>query len=335
MTVWIVDDSPFIREMMERLLRVDQDIETRTFEDASSVVAYFVRGESAEPAPDLILMDLHMPGLNGIEACREIKRTAAGSETPLLVVTASEESVLLQEAFAAGASDFIKKPLDPVILRSRVRHGLRLRSELLQRKEKEARLLEAQMELSRMNLKLQHLATTDGLTGISNRRSFDERLDEEWRRARRDDSPLTLILLDIDEFKRYNDSYGHVAGDACLRGLASVLTDSVHRAADFVARYGGEEFAIILPDSRLEGALIVAESIAHRLRQLAIAHEMCGSGIVTVSMGIAELQPEQDTTELIRAADRELYRAKQEGRNRICWGGETLEIPPVPQSQPV
>lgn len=174
-------------------------------------------------------------------------------------------------------------------------------------------------EHKRAQMALEHLAANDGLTGVANRRTFDDRLVSEWQRERRDRLPLSLVMIDVDHFKRYNDTYGHPAGDECLRRVAGALDDVVFRPGDLLARYGGEEFAIILPTTDLAGATIVAERAREAVGNLAIAHEAGEAGVVTLSMGVASVvpTPEVGADDLIVAADGALYRAKREGRNRI------------------
>lgn len=164
-------------------------------------------------------------------------------------------------------------------------------------------------------------AETDGLTGLANRRRFDEALNAEYQRFRRSGAPLTLILLDVDYFKQFNDTHGHLEGDRCLQAVAAVLQQVLHRPADIAARYGGEEFALILPETGVDGALAVAEGLRGKLEELAIPHGASSiAACVTISVGVATVG---DTAlasplELVAAADRELYRAKSEGRNRVC-----------------
>lgn len=182
----------------------------------------------------------------------------------------------------------------------------------------------ARGQLEQANHSLHILSYLDGLTGVANRRHFDEYLEQEWRRAVRKGSTVALILLDIDHFKRLNDSAGHQFGDECLRRVADTLIVSVRRAGDLAARYGGEEFALILPDAQLDWALGFAEDIRERVEALAIPHPESPLGVLTVSLGVAAelpLDPEAATT-LIAKADRALYRAKQEGRNRVVHLGE-------------
>ncbi|WP_170162298.1 diguanylate cyclase [Caldimonas tepidiphila] len=173
--------------------------------------------------------------------------------------------------------------------------------------------------VSTANLLLARLVNQDGLTGLANRRRFDEALENEWRRARRERRPLSLLMLDVDLFKRYNDRYGHLGGDECLKTVAEVIAHCVHRPADVAARYGGEEFAVILPGTPLAGAFELAHRIRERLAAQALPHADAPLGRVTVSIGVASLVPTgQDAEQLVRLADAALYRAKAEGRDRVC-----------------
>ena len=173
--------------------------------------------------------------------------------------------------------------------------------------------------LEEANFKLELLSNTDGLTGIGNRRRFDIELDEEWNRARRTDIPLALIMLDVDHFKHFNDHYGHLAGDDCLRSLTQVLLKEVRRSGELVARYGGEEFVVLMPDSNVQAALETAQRIQRAVRTLALIHAETAPGIVSFSFGVASLKPSplHVPDELVRQADLALYRAKAMGRDRI------------------
>ncbi|MHC2332941.1 diguanylate cyclase [Bradyrhizobium sp. USDA 4454] len=179
--------------------------------------------------------------------------------------------------------------------------------------------------------KLSALATSDGLTALANRRHFDDRLADEWARAKRDGTPLSLLLLDVDHFKKFNDQYGHQAGDACLRALARILSGQVRRPADLAARYGGEEFALILPNTDAEGCEFVAENVRQALRDLGMLHALNPpSKIVTVSIGGATNMPSQaalDCGSLVAAADRALYAAKDSGRDRLVMSGQVVAWP--------
>ena len=188
------------------------------------------------------------------------------------------------------------------------------------RNELEALVHERTQELANANLRLQKLSQTDGLTGIANRRHFDERLAHEWARAQRTQVPLSLIMLDVDRFKHFNDFYGHVAGDACLQALSRVLEQAgARRDEDIAARYGGEEFVVLLPGLDAQAAQRVAEHVQQAIWALAMPHADTATGIVTVSFGVASVVPQrnQESNTLVQTADEAMYRAKQAGRNRI------------------
>lgn len=268
---------------------------------------------------DLILMDVQMPGTDGIAATLTIKSDNDYEDIPIIIATNNSDEATLDRAFAAGASDFIVKPVSMVELRARIRSALQLRNEMAQRKERER-------ELERLARKLERMSNQDGLTGIANRRCFDDVLVKEWVRNGREDLPIGLLMIDIDHFKLYNDALGHVDGDSCLCAVADAITAAVHRPGDMVARYGGEEFAVILPNTDYEGAKAVAANIHANLSKSCIKHPNSEvSCTVTVSIGVTAGIPTcQSTPEgLIHAADRALYQAKQSGRNRT----ETLCLP--------
>jgi two-component system chemotaxis family response regulator WspR len=178
------------------------------------------------------------------------------------------------------------------------------------------------------NAELERLANLDGLTGIANHRYFDHILEVEWRRCRRDGRPLSVVMLDVDFFKRFNDRYGHQAGDECLKAIATVLGESVHRAGDLAARYGGEEFVLVLSATPAEGALHVAETVRRRVQELAIEHD-CGDGVgvVTLSAGVVTVLPDSslELTTVIGRADEALYQANRRGRNRVEVWRESAE----------
>jgi diguanylate cyclase (GGDEF)-like protein len=177
-------------------------------------------------------------------------------------------------------------------------------------------------ELTTLNEQLEQMSLVDGLTGVRNRRSFDASWDEEWRRALRLETPLSLLLMDLDHFKRYNDQYGHPAGDECLRRVAGVIGDALQRASDLVARYGGEEFVVILPTTPSGGAVDLAERIRTAVESLQLPHAGSSHRVVTISIGVATVVPRASTSsqQAIEAADAALYQAKRDGRNCVCVG---------------
>ena len=257
--------------------------------------------------PDLVLLDVVMPGMDGHEVCRRLKADPATAAIPVIFVTAQNDEAAEALGLDLGAVDFIAKPVNPRIMRARVRTHLTLK---------------AQADL------LREWVYIDGLTGVHNRRHFDEALAAEWARAVRAGSSLSVLLLDVDFFKRFNDRYGHQAGDDCLRRIAGALAAALKRPGDLVARYGGEEFACLLPDTTLAGALQLARQMAQRVHGLAIAHaDSAVAAVVTMSVGVCT-QPANGVASaaaLLREADAQLYIAKSRGRHQAC--GAELDLP--------
>ena len=277
---------------------------------------------------DLILMDIELDEMSGIEATRKIRAVQEIQNIPVLMVTADTSDQSLQEAFTAGAVDYITKPIRRVELLARIRSFLKLKQETDARKAKQKELLEltdllskTNDKLKQANEKLRKISLIDGLTGIYNRRYFDETLDKEWRRLCRVSRPISLMMIDIDFFKAYNDINGHQMGDQCLKTVAEHIRALIKRGADFVARYGGEEFAAVLPETKIEGAGVLGQKICEAVEGSHLPHAATPiSEHVTVSIGLASMIPEKETLsdELIACADKALYRAKAEGRNRLC-----------------
>ena len=288
----IVDDEPLNAQLLSEGLQDDFRAQVAQSGDAALRIA------AAEEPPDLILLDVMMPGMDGYEVCRRLKVAAETRDIPVIFITSMSDEVAEMRGLAVGAVDFIAKPVNLRITRARILTHL---------------------ELKRTRDRLAQLSREDALTGIANRRRFDEALEQEWRRSARMRSTLSLVLADIDFFKQFNDRYGHHAGDECLKHVARVMQGAVRRPSDLPARYGGEEFVALLADTTTEGAWRVAEGIRTGIAALAIPHIDSPHGIVTVSCGVATLVASQDdlSTELIRAADRLLYAAKADGRNRV------------------
>lgn len=321
MAIVIVDDTIFSLEVIKAFLIKGGYLDLITVKSARELY-HLVDGYSDRGIVeiDLILMDIIMPDVDGIVACRNVKKREWLADVPVIMVTAATDKENLQLAFSAGAMDYIKKPLDSVELLARVRSALRLKHETARRKAREAELIEVTRQLQAANERLQNLSFLDGLTGIANRRHFDQELLQESRRAKREKRSLSLIMLDIDYFKAFNDTYGHLKGDDCLKKIAATLKKVLKRPGDFAARYGGEEFAVVLPNTDDVGAAIIAEELRASIVREGILHinSLC-SVYVTVSLGVVTRSAEQDQTpdDLILAADRALYRSKHEGRNRV------------------
>lgn len=332
-SILIVDDSPKNIQLVASFLRRD-DYVLSFAQDGPSAI------EMAKTAvPDLILLDIMMPGMDGFEVCAQLKADEVTRDIPIICLTARTDRESVIRAFDAGAVDYLTKPFDGAELSSRVRIHLELKRarEMIARRENDLReeigkalvreheLLEVTAKLEETNRVLLRLSLVDGLTKIANRRQFDIILDKELRRCARQKVELSLIMIDIDYFKNYNDHFGHLAGDECLRLIAAAVARNVRRPADLAARYGGEEFAVILPETSLQGAALIAEGIRNEIFELNVPHETSGDpGRVTVSAGVACLTPAHDTesTELIGKADKALYLAKNNGRNRVVVSTE-------------
>ncbi|MVX65514.1 diguanylate cyclase [Clostridium chromiireducens] len=272
----------------------------------------------------LVLLDVQMPEMDGFETAEFMRMNSKTRYVPIIFVTAiSKEKMCIFKGYELGAVDYLFKPIEPIILQSKVRVFLELYS---QKKlvEEQRKLLELKVkelsDLQEANFKLENLSTLDGLTGIWNRRSFDNYINKSIKSCARSQKPISLIMADIDFFKGYNDNYGHLKGDDCLIKVAKTIASSIKRPLDFAARYGGEEFAVILPETDIEGAKVIAEEIRKNVEGLKIIHEHSNtSSFVTLSLGITTIYPniESSSDELIESADKALYRAKSNGRNVV------------------
>lgn len=272
----------------------------------------------------LVLLDVQMPDMDGFEIAEFMKMNSRTRYLPIIFVTAiSKEKKCIFKGYEIGAVDYLFKPIEPIMLRSKVKVFLELynQKKLL---EEQAKLLELKVkelsELKEANFKLENLSTLDGLTGISNRRSFDSYINISLKSCARSENPISLIIADIDFFKDYNDNYGHLKGDECIIKVAKSIACSVKRPLDFVARYGGEEFAIILPETDQEGAVATAETIRKNVEALKITHEHSTvAPYITLSLGVETILPKANYSihEFINNADKALYNAKLSGRNQV------------------
>lgn len=321
--VLLVDDQPMVGEGIRRMLENEEDIEFHYCEDPSKALETAI-----EVNATIILQDLVMPDIDGMTLLRFYKNHPDTGNIPVIVLSSKEDAEVKSDAFAHGANDYLVKLPEPIELIARIRAHTRHYLSTKQRNEAyevmrllQEQLAEANAQLEKHNVELQTLSSEDGLTGIANRRSFDEFLEKEWRRAIRenDNTEISLIMIDIDYFKLFNDNYGHQAGDDCLKNVAWTLNKCVHRASDLIARYGGEEFVCVLSNTPLDGAMTLAENMRLALEQAALKHEYSEvADIVSISLGVSVFTPSATNKpeNLIKAADEALYQAKESGRNK-------------------
>ena len=299
----VVDDQPINIQVMYQIFAADFQV----FMSTTGAQALAICKDNP---PDLVLLDVVMPAMDGFAVCTQLKADEATRNIPVIFVTAHDDAAQETHGLEVGAVDFISKPVNPAVVRARVKTHL---------------MLKLQSDVMRK------LVFLDGLTGVFNRRYFDQQLTIEWARAARNDSPLSLILIDVDFFKLYNDHYGHQAGDDCLKQIAMTLKSALKRPADLVARYGGEEFVCILPDTKFDNALLLARQIELQVRAKLIAHDKSGiSPFVTISLGVAARSQQEpnpiadksasDSAALVALADARLYLAKSNGRGQVCGG---------------
>lgn len=292
--ILIVDDTPTNIQVLAEALRVEYRVRVA----GSGRAAFDIIAKHG--APDLVLLDVMMPQMDGYEVCRNLKQSLDTKNIPVIFVTAKSDAVDEEYGLRLGAVDYIAKPFHLPIVAARVRNHINLKMK--------TDLLESQ-------------AMLDGLTNIPNRRRFDEALESEWKRAQRSGMPLSLIIADIDFFKRFNDNYGHGIGDECLKKVAASLAACIERPSDLVARYGGEEFVALLPDTDATGAHAIAERFRSHVESMQIPHAYSdAANYVTVSVGLASATPDAEMlwADLLKQADEGLYLAKETGRNRVC-----------------
>lgn len=295
--ILIVDDMPANIKVLGQVLRNEYEIVIATSGPKALELA------ASDNPPDLVLLDIEMPGMDGYEVCKRLKNEDKTRNISIIFVTAKKEEDDETRGLELGAVDYIVKPFSIPIVKARVKTHLKLK---------------VQTDL------LEELTSLDPLTNVANRRRLDEVLKIECSRSRRSGSSLSLIFLDVDYFKSFNDIYGHAAGDECLIKVAAALKSALYRDTDFVARYGGEEFVAVLPETDLQAAIFIAERIKREIAGLKIEH--AGSDVadqLSVSMGVLSNSAEDYSylpVEMIKAADALLYTAKEQGRNRIVSG---------------
>ncbi|NOQ34957.1 MAG: diguanylate cyclase [Methylococcaceae bacterium] len=293
--ILVVDDDPTSINILANILQESYDMSIAlNGEQALRVV-------KKEQHLDMILLDIQMPEMDGYTLCKQLKANPETKGIPVMFITASNTEDDEQKGLELGAVDYITKPFHAAIVKARLKNHL---------------------ELKHQRDFLEHLSYHDGLTGIYNRTRFDAYIQDEWRRAIRSQSTLSLIMIDIDNFKQFNDHYGHVDGDDCLKQVAKAIDISLDRVTDLVARYGGEEFSCVLPSTDLEGAVLLAEKIRYNVNALNIAHEKSlVDDFVSISLGVANINPTSTgiLSNLIKQADSRLYKAKHGGRNQVAY----------------
>jgi len=297
--ILLVDDQVVNIKILHQLLQDDYDIYMAR--DGNQAIEMCKKVK-----PDLVLLDIEMPMLNGFDVCAHLKNDPDTQEIAIIFVSGHFDEDKEVRGFQLGAVDFIHKPINPVITKARIKNQIRLK-------------LNTDL--------LRTIALIDGLTGVANRRQFEQVLPVSWSQCAREKQPLTIILLDIDFFKHFNDTYGHTEGDVCLRLVAQKINDTVNRPYDLVARFGGEEFICILPNTDLIGGTYVAQQIVDSIVSLKIPHINSPiSAFVTISAGVSSVVPEYDmsSTTLIEEADKQLYIAKDRGRNRVL--GSQIQV---------
>lgn len=320
--ILVVDDTPDNLRLLSSMLK------NRGYGVRKALSGQVAISACQKILPDIILLDVNMPDMNGYEVCAALKANEKTCDIPVIFISVLDDVLDKVKAFDVGGADYITKPFHIEEVVARVENQLTVQKLQKQLKQQNALLLEeierrrsAESALQEANEKLHRLACSDSLTGLANRRHFDEYLQREWHRSAIDKTPLSLILCDIDFFKSYNDNYGHLAGDFCLKEVAKAISNAVKRPTDLVARYGGEEFVSILPHTDIYGAISLAKNIQLEMEKLKIIH--CFSSVsnyITLSMGICSLvgNYQESPETLIAKTDRALYQAKQQGRDRYC-----------------
>jgi diguanylate cyclase (GGDEF)-like protein len=304
MLVLVVDDSKTIQYFLTESIKAEGHDVISSLNGLDAIEKY-----KKHPI-DLILMDAEMPGCDGFEATKRIREFDSSYWVPLIFLSAHSDNHYIQKALDSGADVYLRKPINDVELHGQIRAMARIAA-----MSKEVRRLND--SLLNANEELNKYANFDSLTNIANRRNFDQRLEIEIQHSQRQQLPLSVLLADIDFFKQYNDTYGHLAGDSCLQKVAKSLTETFSRKTDLVARYGGEEFVVILPDTSQLQAAILAEKMRANINNLQVEHESSKvSEFVSISIGISTTFGNESYEEILSQADNALYSSKQQGRNR-------------------
>ncbi|RZI76442.1 MAG: diguanylate cyclase [Pseudomonas sp.] len=313
-TILLIDDQLMVGEAVRRSVCQEPGVEFHFCSNPLEAIAAAKRVR-----PTVILQDLVMPDVNGLDLVRQYRADPATKAIPIIVLSTKEEATVKSEAFRLGANDYLVKLPDRIELIARIRYHSEAYLSLTQRDEAYRALRKSQQELMEINLELQRLTNVDGLTGLSNRRYFEEFFDTEWRNAIRSGEPISLLMIDIDHFKQYNDTYGHLGGDEVLRAVAQAVKATFLRPKDLAVRMGGEEFVVVLPQTPASSIASLADKVVRSVESLGIPHSHSSvSDKVTISVGASTCVPTSEvcSSDLIENADRAMYEAKRSGRNR-------------------
>ncbi len=316
--VLLVDDQVMVGEAIRRALANAPNIDFHFCQDPQEAL-----GTAVATRPTVILQDLVLPGVNGLTLVQAYRANPVTRDIPIIVLSTKEDASVKSAAFAAGANDYLVKLPDTIELIARIRYHSRSYLAMVQRDEAYHALRQSQQQLLESNLELRRLMNSDGLTGLGNRRYFDEYLGAEWDRAVRQGLELSVLMIDVDNFKAYNDCYGHIPGDEALKRVAGAILAACNRPTDLAARFGGEEFSVILPGMPAGGARLVAEKLRRAVEAMQIPHADSATGAwLSVSVGVASGIPQVGGkfSDLIEIADRSLYQAKRHGRNQVVMG---------------
>ncbi|WAJ70770.1 diguanylate cyclase [Catenovulum adriaticum] len=291
-TILIADDEPINVRVLAQNLTPNYRIKTATNGQKALAIV------NSDDPPDLVLLDIQMPDMDGYQVLVAMRQQDSSKNIPVIFITAKDGAEDEAKGLDLGAMDYITKPFNLPVVNARVKN---------------------QIALKQKTDLLEKLALIDGLTEIPNRRHYDSRIEVEWRRAIKDGLPLSLVMIDIDEFKLFNDNYGHAQGDVALKRVAAITASQLKRNSDLVARYGGEEFVVLLPDCTLAFARTIADNIRQAVYSLNLEHEYAKAKQVTVSLGVSCIIPsrEQSVESLQKKADELLYLAKKSGRNKV------------------
>lgn len=308
--VMVVEDSKVTMKVLCNYL-ARMGVVPLTAENGTEALEIYYREQ-----PDIILLDAQLPDIDGFDVALKIRAQEKAEDwTAIIFLTSMDKDEDLARGIEVGGDDYLMKPISEVVLKAKIRAMYRL-------VEMQRSLVTLTQELNAANVKLQRLSATDGLTGISNRRMYDELAPREWRRCERVNKPVALVMIDVDFFKLFNDKYGHQAGDECLRRVAEQVGKAAPRATDLAARYGGEEFVLVLGETDADGAKWLANRLRQQVSELNIPHYATESRHVTISCGVASVVPSSQVSleVLLKSADYALYQAKKSGRDRVEVG---------------